>query len=211
MQAALGYDIAQNLFISQYNLLIEGVSDLIFLTTMSNILDNAGRTGLDSKITLVPVGGLDKVAMFISLLRGSKLNIACLLDSFSLPQQQRDKLKNLIVEKITKEKSIRFFDEFSGNGGNFADIEDVFEKEDYLKLFSAAFGREYKKLKLSEVSDPNKPIVQQINLTLGIERYNHYKPANYLTGLGVDASYFKPETLDRFEKLFKEINKLFQE
>ena len=209
LQAALGYDIAQNLFITQYNLLIEGVSDLIYLSTMSNVLEGAGRTGLDSKITLVPVGGLDKVAMFISLLRGSKLDIACLLDSFSLPQQQRDKLKNLIMEKITKEKNIRFFDEFSGNGGNYADIEDVFEKEDYIKLFNAAFNKQYRKLKTTDVSDPNKPIIQQINIALGIDRFNHYRPANHLASLGVDASYFKTETLDRFEKLFSAINKLF--
>ena len=35
LQAALGYDIAQNLYISQKNLLVEGVSDLVFLTLIS--------------------------------------------------------------------------------------------------------------------------------------------------------------------------------
>ena len=35
LQAALGYDIAQNLFISKKNLLVEGVSDLIILTAIS--------------------------------------------------------------------------------------------------------------------------------------------------------------------------------
>ncbi|MEZ4924818.1 MAG: AAA family ATPase [Saprospiraceae bacterium] len=85
LQAALGYDIGQNLFVSKNNLLVEGVSDLTFLTILSSVLEQAGRESLNPKITIVPCGGLEKVPMFISLLRGSKLNIACLLDSYSIP------------------------------------------------------------------------------------------------------------------------------
>src|SRR5690554_4895869 len=40
LQAALGYDIAQNLFISKKNLLVEGPADLIYLTFFSNLLQN---------------------------------------------------------------------------------------------------------------------------------------------------------------------------
>ena len=83
LQAALGYDIAQNLFISSKNLLVEGVSDLIILTAISGILESENRTFLRNDITIVPTGGLEKVATFISLLRGSKLEIACLLDSYT--------------------------------------------------------------------------------------------------------------------------------
>lgn len=61
LQAALGYDIAQNLFIGKNNLLIEGVSDLTYLTVLSGILEKTGRMGLRNDVTLVPVGGLDKV------------------------------------------------------------------------------------------------------------------------------------------------------
>src|SRR6185369_3952955 len=81
LQAALGYDIAQNLFISTNNLLVEGVSDLIFLEIVLSILQGKGKVGLRDDITVVPVGGMDKVSTFVSLLRGNKLSIACLLDS----------------------------------------------------------------------------------------------------------------------------------
>ena len=77
LQAALGYDIAQNLFISKHNLLVEGASDLLYLQVMSSLLQSLGRTGLNDKITIVPTGGLDKVSTFISLLRGSDLSIVC--------------------------------------------------------------------------------------------------------------------------------------
>lgn len=51
LQAALGYDIAQNLFINKNNLLVEGVSDLIYLTMMSSILQSSGKQGLRDDIT----------------------------------------------------------------------------------------------------------------------------------------------------------------
>ena len=43
LQAALGYFLAQNLYISKKNLLVEGVSDLIILTAMSGILESENK------------------------------------------------------------------------------------------------------------------------------------------------------------------------
>ena len=67
LQAALGYDIAQNLFISKNNLLVEGPADLLYLSILSSILESEKREGLKESITIVPIGGMDKVASFISL------------------------------------------------------------------------------------------------------------------------------------------------
>lgn len=209
LQAALGYDIAQNLFVSPNNLLVEGASDLLYLTIMSSILEQEGRESLSNKITIVPVGGLDKVPMFISLLRGSKLNIACLLDSYSLPRSQNQKVQDLVKAKIIKDSKIRFFDEFANHYGDKADIEDVFTKEDYLKIFNAGFKDEHGTVKLSDLDGRITPIILQLNKHLGVERFNHYKPANALAKMGVDATFFQPETLDKFERIFVEVNKLF--
>ena len=123
LQAALGYDIAQNLFIGQNNLLVEGVSDLIYLQTVSSVLQGAGRDALREDITIVPVGGLDKVATFISLLRGQELNIVCLLDSFTV-KKGKQRVEDMVKHKIIRDRNIRFFDEFAGNGGDKADLED---------------------------------------------------------------------------------------
>lgn len=206
LQAALGYDIAQNLFISKKNLLVEGVSDLIYLQTFSQILEESGRTHLDDDITIVPTGGLEKVATFISLMRGSKLDIVCLLDTFK-NKKGKAKIDNLIKEKIIRDNKIKFFDEFL-DGYTTADIEDVFKKEDYLKVFNESFDQ-YKDIQISDLNGSIKPIVIQINKYLGIDSYNHYRPANYLTKKGLDASYFSEETLDNFEAIFQEINKLY--
>lgn len=206
LQAALGYDIAQNLFISKNNLLIEGVSDLIYLTIMSNILDASGRTGLREDITLVPTGGLDKVTAFISLIRGQKLKIACLLDTFT-DQKGKARLDNLIQKKIVQRNKIRFFDEFSSMDSDKADIEDLFEKEEYLKIFNAAFS-EHKDLKVKELDINTKQIISQINKALGIKNFNHYRPANELNKMSIDSSFFSSATLDRFERVFKTANSL---
>lgn len=207
LQAALGYDIAQNLFVSNKNLLVEGVSDLIILTTISGILESNNRTFLNSDITIVPTGGLEKVATFISLLRGSNLEIVCLLDSYTDATGQA-KMERMIKEKIIHRNKIRFFDEFV-NGYNNADIEDLFAKSDYLKLFNSAFSG-YPDIKESDLSPSINQIIIQINKHLNIKRFNHYRPANELVKLAIDDSFFESSTLNRFEKVFEEINKLYE-
>ena len=207
LQAALGYDIAQNLFISKNNLLLEGTSDLIYLQVMSGVLENDKRKHLREDITIVPVGGLDKVSTFVSLLRGNKLGIVCLLDSY-LDSKSKAKLEDLIKQNIIKRQNIKFFDEFIDKYPK-ADIEDLFAKEEYLKLFNSAFN-EHKDIQISDLNSKINQIILQINKHLGIDRFNHYRPANQLAKKGVDGSYFQKETLDNFEKLFITINKLFK-
>ncbi|MFL9845230.1 AAA family ATPase [Flavobacterium rhizosphaerae] len=205
LQAALGYDIAQNLFINNKNLLVEGVSDLIFLTKISGVLESQVRSCLESDITIVPTGGLEKVATFISLLRGSKLKIACLLDSYT-DQTGKAKMDRMITDKIISKSKIRFFDEFI-EGYSTADLEDLIAKQDYLKLFNSAFS-EYPDIKLDELSASIMQIIIQINKHLDIKRFNHYRPANELLKIGGN-DFFSESTLNNFEKVFIEINKLF--
>lgn len=205
LQAALGYDIAQNLFVSGKNLLVEGVSDLIYLEVMSDIVRDAGYTPLDESITIVPVGGLEKVSTFVSLLRGSKLKIACLLDS-SLDASSKSKLDHLIAHKIIQKQKIRFFDEFI-DGYDSADIEDLFEKEEYLKLFNQVF-KEHEDIEVSSLNSNINQIIIQINTKLGIQRFNHYRPANQLAKNTLTKNDFSKATLERFGNLFSSVNNL---
>ena len=207
LQAALGYDIAQNLFVSKNNLLVEGPADLNYLTFMSNLLETNGREGLRSDITIVPVGGLDKVTSFISLLRGSKLKISCLLDSFNNTKGAQ-RLDGLIQSKIIKDKHIRFFDEFAGDDYDKADIEDMFEKSEYLDIFGEAF-HEHKGITVSDLDDKKPTILLQLKAICNGKDFNHFKPSQLLLSMGLDADYFSKETLDRFEAMFREVNSLY--
>lgn len=206
LQAALGYNIAQNLYISIKNLLVEGVSDLIYLQAMSAIVESTGKEGLKSDITIVPTGGLEKVATFISLLRGNELKNVSLLDSYTDPKGKA-KLDNLVAQKIISEKNIRFFHEFLDNRKR-ADIEDLFTTKDYLKLFNETFT-EYGDVKETDLNTDIESILLQINKHLNIERFNHYRPANQLVKKGLSAKDFEEQTIENFAKVFAEINKLF--
>lgn len=206
LQAALGYDIAQNLFISNKNLLVEGVSDLIYLNSLSGYLSSIDRISLRDDITIVPVGGLEKVGTFISLLRGSELEIACLLDSFT-DQKAEAKLEKMIREKIIHKTRVQFYHNFIDNL-EVANTEDVFSVSDYLKLFNATFS-DYDDLKI-ESFQKDEDIIKQINNFLGIKRFNHYRPSNYLVNKGIDDSTFDETTINRFESLFIKINDLFK-
>lgn len=207
LQAALGYSIAQNLYISKNNLLVEGVSDMIFLQTMSAVLDSNKKQGLDPNITLVPTGGLEKVATFISLLRSNDLKIVCLLDTFK-DAKGKAKLENMVKQKIINQKNVRFYHEFIPKQ-KYADVEDLFAKEDYLKLFNSAFD-EYKDVELENMNSDIEAIIFQIYDHLSLSHFNHYRPANQLLKNGQTINDFHVSTIENFEKVFKEINKLFK-
>jgi hypothetical protein len=198
--------LAQNLFIGEKNLLVEGVSDMIFLLTMSSILEQGGKTPLRDDIVIVPTGGLEKVATFISLMRGNKLEIACLLDTYTDPKSKA-KFENIIYQKLIHKNKVRFFDEYLIDYTQ-ADIEDLFDKEDYLKVFNQAFS-EHNDIKLSVLDENIKPIISQINKHLNVSRFNHYRPANQLSKNGLSVKDFKKTSLDNFEKLIADLNKLF--
>ena len=132
LQAALGYSIAQNLFISKKNLLIEGPADLIVLQHMAAILESQGKRGIDN-ITLVPVGGRDKLATFVALLGASKLDIAVLHDKAKTPHQ---KLEELVQQKLIGKKRVLDFSMFLDNSPVEADLEDLLPQAMYTEAFN---------------------------------------------------------------------------
>lgn len=201
LQAALGYTIAQNLYVSPKNLLVEGISDLVYLNHFSTILKDMGKEGLSDDVTIVPVGGADKIATFISLMRGNELSTVCLLDTFT-DQKAEVRLKHMVEQKIIADKKILYY--HSVIGQTFADIEDLFRKEEYLALYNGAFGTS---IQITDL-DADKPIMAQLKRLNGNKSFNHYSPANYMAK-NIGTLRFSEETIDRFEKLFALVNSKF--
>lgn len=199
LQAALGYTIAQNLYVSPKNLLVEGISDLVYLNHFSTLLKANGKEGLNEEITIVPVGGADKIATFISLMRGNELSTVCLLDTFT-DQSAEARLKRMVEQKIIADKKILFYHTVIGQA--YADIEDLFSKDEYLAFYNGAFG---KSVQLSDLS-LDQPIMTQLKRLNGNKAFNHYAPANYMAK-NIGTLAFSEETLQRFENLFQLINK----
>ena len=200
LQAALGYTIAQNLYISKNNLLVEGISDLTYLEFFSSILKANNRKGLNENITIVPVGGADKIATFISLMRGNKLSTVCLLDSFK-DQSAKARLEKMHTENIISKRKIIYYSDVIDC--EQADVEDMFTKSEYLQLYNGAFNTKVEESSLKT----DKPILDQLKKKHS-ENRNHYLPANFLLKHVSEIS-FSDETLNRFEKLFDKINDEF--
>ncbi|MCD7747108.1 MAG: AAA family ATPase [Firmicutes bacterium] len=201
LQAALGYDLAQNLFVAKKNLLVEGIADLTYLTIISNMLSESNRVCLKDDVVIVPTGGVDKIATFVSLLRGNELSMVCLLDTFTDKSAQA-RLNNLTAQNIIKDKKIVFYHDILNR--KFADVEDMFSLDDYLCLYNGAFGKNICRTDI----DDKTPILMQLKKLNSGKDFNHYAPANYLAK-NVASISLSDETMEHFENLFQMINKLF--
>jgi predicted ATP-dependent endonuclease of OLD family len=200
LQAALGYNIAQNLYISAKNLLVEGISDLIYLNYFSELIKSKGKTGLKDGITIVPVGGADKIATFISLMRGNELDTVCLLDTFT-DQSAKARLDKMIVQNIIKNKKIIFYHDILNT--QFADVEDMFSPSEYIDLYNGVFA---KNISIDEI-DTSKGIMAQLKFLNNKKDFNHYSPARYLLQRTGEIDFCE-KTLSNFDTLFSVINKL---
>jgi predicted ATP-dependent endonuclease of OLD family len=210
LQAALGYDLAQTLFVSPDNLLVEGASDLLYLQILSDACAAAGRTSLDARWSIVPVGGIDKIVSFVSLLGGQKLNTSVLIDVSSRDQQRIQTLQDsghldkhglIQVGEITNSKE--------------ADIEDLFDTAFYLQLVNGAYKDKLGK-KLTQTALSQHPrIAKRIQAYFDAENlghFSHLRPARHLLReKGELIDKIPTTTLDRAEQLFDRINKTLSE
>jgi energy-coupling factor transporter ATP-binding protein EcfA2 len=197
LQAALGYDLAQHLFVAPHSLVVEGSSDFTYLTLISEVLRGADRIGLDERWSIVPVGGADMVPTFVSLL-GKHVDVTVLVDSQRAGHQ---KLERLIAEKLIPAGRTLMLGPILGK--QYADIEDAFDPDDYLKLYNGAFGTKVKPKDLVGTD----PIVARLARYAGVQRFDHGKPADFLLrNRDKVLPALKSETLDAFEKMFGAIN-----
>lgn len=213
LQAALGYDLTQTLFVGEHTLLVEGPSDLLHLQWASDKLRKAGRTSLDPRWTITPCGGIAKVPSFLALFGGNRLHVAVLTD-----YGQGDKAK---VREIRESDLLRAGHVFSadmyaeGQNVTEADTEDILGRELYRTILAKAYG-----LKLAQTLPKKRPEGGSPRLTLeakthfqtlppAVENYDHYRPSLYLIENPNELSdSLISGALDRFEKLFVDLNAL---
>lgn len=211
LQGALGYDLYQTLFIGPNNLVVEGVSDLLYIQIISALLQERGKEGLSSDWTLTPVGGSDKVPTFVALIGAqSQLNVAVLID---FQKRDRQKIENLYKKKLLKKNQIFTYADFVTS--TEADIEDMFDVEFYLQLVNDTFEI---CLTASNLLAGPPRIVKRIEQYLqdnplpNGKTFNHYQPASYFsTNIESLKSKLDEPQLDRFQKAFDALNALLGE
>lgn len=197
LQAALGYDLAQSLFVGPDNLVVEGPSDFVYLTAASDRLREVDRVHLDPRWVIVPVGGVDKIPTFLALLN-AHLNVVAIVDGKSGGNQR----VNALISKGAIEEN-RILPLAQVLGVSEADIEDFLDEDFYLDLLNESGVAKIEKSDLS----PGPRIVKRIEDHLG-QTYSHYGPARHLLGREDLIQKLDQNTLDRFEELFKQLNGL---
>ena len=208
LQGALGYEIHQTLFIGPNNLVVEGVSDLLYIQAISALLQEEGRVGLSAEWTITPVGGSDKVATFVALIGAqSNLNVAVLIDYQKKDQQS---IENLYKRKLLSKRKVLTYADYVGS--KEADVEDMFDPDFYLKLVNGAFGSS---VDLSDLASRHPRILRRLkeylesNVLPNGASFNHYRSARYFSAnIGDLSGELTDEVLDRFEQAFKALNEL---
>ena len=208
LQGALGYEIYQTLFIGPNNLVVEGVSDLLYIQTISTLLQEKGEQGLSPDWTITPVGGADKVPTFVALIGAQRhTNVAVLIDYQKKDEQS---IQNLYKRKLLQQENVITYADFAD--GEEADIEDMFNPKFYLKLVNHVFNIN---LTVNDLPKGPSRIVKRIeshftdNLPPNGARFSHHRPARYFSeNIRTLRNGLTETELDRFRKAFDSLNAL---
>jgi predicted ATP-dependent endonuclease of OLD family len=215
LQNALGYELTQTLFVGSNTLLLEGPSDILYLQTMSSALTAMKRTGMSSNWTLCPAGGVDKVASFVALFGGNKLNVAVLTD---FANGQKRKIEDLKRSAAIRDGSrVLLATDFVDLAE--ADIEDMFGRKPYLRLVDTACSvAKNKSVEKALGADAPSRVVKDVEAHFNVKpelgnEFNHFVPAQWLL---LNPGWIKENekdlapAFDRFESLFKKLNGFLQ-
>lgn len=213
LQAALGYDLTQTLFIGKHVLLVEGPSDLLYLQWASSELHSRRQGGLDRRWTITPAGGITKIESFMALFGGSDLHVAVLTD---YGRGDKRKVQQLRESELLQRGHVFTADDFAaGEGVGEADVEDILGRDLYRRILAAAYGlTNQQQLPDAAPETAGARVVAETEahfrlLPAEVAEFDHYWPARYLIehsdqfkGLDVEAA------LTRFERLFVGVNAL---
>ena len=207
LQAALGLTWSQSLFVGQYNLVVEGVTDFWYLSAFSNLFSEAGEAGLDDELVITPAGGASKVAYVGTVLRGQKLDVCVLLDSDTGGDNAYEQL---VHQWILEDKlALRLGTILSSKDP--IEIEDLFDKGFYREQAQLAYAKELGRKKISLSADDSRPIVDQVEAALvdkGIPHFNKGRVAKRILREAAEKSLadYDAVTVSRFKLVIAAFN-----
>ncbi len=210
LQAALGYDLAQSLFIGPNNLIVEGVTDFWILSAVSAHLHDQGKAGLDGRLTITPAGGAQKVHYMVALLTSEQLNVLVLFDDEKDAKVTRD---DLVKGKLIRSDNVVFASEAFEATPAEADIEDILDPAVYEALVREAYAKELKD-KTLELNSHIPRIARRFEAAFDALSINFHKtrPTRlFMQKMANDPSSVLPAgSEENFERLFKTINEALE-
>ncbi|HJQ94756.1 MAG TPA: AAA family ATPase [Acidimicrobiia bacterium] len=212
LRAVLGYDLTQSLFVGEHTLLVEGPSDLLYLTWASNELRARERAYLDPRWTVCPTGGIDKIGTFVALFGANALHVAVLTDFHS---GDKAKVRSLRESEILRSGHV--FSAESYTNTSEADVEDLLGRPLYPALIIETYGLGEEDLPPDSRPDgASERVAKELAEHLrtvdpSLPQFDHYAPAAYLVEHWSDLKRSLPgvdDALERFEAFFTDLNAL---
>lgn len=208
LQVAMGYRLAQSLFLAPHCLLVNSPSDQIYLQILGEAVAARGRSPLDPRWVTIPVGGADNLPTYLSLLGDNYLNVAIMMDVTPKSKARIEETNSSIGRhspiKMVEVTKIRD-----------ADIEDLFAPQFYLQLVNEVYGHVLPHdLTMKTISDSNPRIAQRIQKFFDREGvddgyFDTYRPAAYLLQKHLELrSEIDDSTIERAASMFERINAL---
>ena len=211
LQAALGYEIYQSLFIGPNTLIVEGASDLKYIQTLTHLLNQQNKVGLSLAWTIAPVGSFERVQPFVSLIgSNSDINVAVLVDHHACKENNIKRLRKLGV--IDGSHVLTFKDYTHNTKCAEADIEDIFSPTSYLSLVNSMLETQ---IKLSDLTLKHERILCRLkdyfdkNPLPNNVKFSHSQVAFHLSENLDDLKFIISDAdFNRFEKIFRQLNNL---
>ena len=210
LQMALGWQMAQTLFLAPHCLMVNSASDLIYLQTLGDLSASNGAGRIDPRWVVVPVGSAENLPTFVSLLGENYVSVAVMMDITPTNKQRVERINR--SNDTSEENAVKWVEVTRVRD---ADIEDLFEPNFYLKLVNLAYSSELEEpLTMKAISESNPRIVERIKShfsSAGIAggSFDRYRPAAYLLENFDKVKYdISEDTVDKIASLIGRINGL---
>ena len=210
LEMALGYQMAQTLFLAPHCLLVNSASDLIYLQVLGEACATQGRFRLDPRWVIIPVGNADNLPAFVSLLGDSYMSVAVLMDVTPTDKANIDRINDAGAGGTRS--PIRWVEVTRVRD---ADIEDLLDPGFYLKLVNESYASELPHpLTLRSITDSNPRIVRRVqaffeSAEIAGGKFDAYRPAAHLLQNHADPGHeLNDVTIASVASMFERINSL---
>lgn len=207
LQAALGYQLAQGLFVGKRQLLVEGLTDYWLVKAVDQALGLKGRTRLRPDLVVIPSAGLSKLLPLASMLIGHQVEVSALLDGDEPARKEGKKLAEKLL--ANEDRKCLFIGDFVDNQS--AEIEDLFPEEEYLSAVREAYRGVA--LTFTAAEKDILGITNRISALFErkeLGRFEKWKPAAVLRDRILSFTEEQSEAvLGVFERIFQAVNALF--
>ena len=210
LQAALGYALSRGLYTGEYSLLVENITDLWILSTISQHFKEKHHGYIADDIVITPSGGGQKSALFATMLAGQNMSVSVLLDS---DVEGISVKKQLVESPIARETNVIFVNDASQEPGRVMEVEDLLPPSLYLKFVNDAYSRELGKTRLGNEA-PAKDVQIRRYVEAELKKreigFSRFRVARQIMNdfPNIPFSQLPAEFVQNMERLFSFINRI---